>query len=48
VGNENDSWELGTLDYNTTYYWKITASDGELETTSPTWSFTTEVYIPNP
>ena len=48
VGIENATLELETLDYNTTYYWKITASDGELDATSPTWSFATEIYIPNP
>jgi len=35
------SWELENLNNNTTYYWKITASDGEFETESEVWNFTT-------
>ncbi|MCF7918527.1 MAG: hypothetical protein K9N06_01260 [Candidatus Cloacimonetes bacterium] len=44
LGISDASWELGTLNYNRTYYWKITAHDGELGVTGPTWSFTTENY----
>jgi len=45
---ENDQseteYEPGTMDFDTTYYWKIVARDefGE-ETGGPVWSFTTEV-----
>ncbi len=36
------SYSPATLDYSTTYYWKIVARDnGGLSTSSPTWSFTT-------
>jgi hypothetical protein len=31
----------GTLSSNTTYYWRVWASDGLLETPGPGWSFTT-------
>jgi hypothetical protein len=41
MGIEEATWELGTLFYNTTYYWKITANDGELGVTGLTWRFTT-------
>ena len=34
-------WVLENLNNNTIYYWKITASDGEFETESEVWSFTT-------
>jgi len=43
LGITDENIELGTLEYYTTYYWKITAHDGELTTTSPVWSFTTEI-----
>jgi hypothetical protein len=34
---------IGSLDYNTTYYWKIIAWDNQSASTSgPLWSFTTE------
>jgi hypothetical protein len=42
LGITDENWELGTLNFNTTYYWKITAHDGEMTSTSDTWSFTTE------
>lgn len=29
------------LNYNTTYYWKVVANDGEFDTESEVWSFTT-------
>jgi len=35
------SWVLENLNINTTYYWKITASDGEFETEGEVWDFTT-------
>jgi hypothetical protein len=35
------SYDTGGLGYNTKYYWKILANDGELETTGPLWDFTT-------
>ncbi len=42
LGITDENYELGILEYSTTYYWKITAHDGELTTTGATWSFTTE------
>ncbi len=42
LGITDENYDLGILDYNTTYYWKITAHDGELTSTGPTWNFTTE------
>jgi hypothetical protein len=35
------TWDTGTMAYETTYYWKIVATDGALNTSSPVWSFTT-------
>jgi uncharacterized repeat protein (TIGR01451 family) len=44
------SLDPGLLQPNTTYYWYVTASDGTLSATSPTWSFTTgtafTLYLP--
>jgi hypothetical protein len=39
------SWPLGTLNYNTTYYWYIVCKDATCSTQGPSWSFTT---IPDP
>jgi len=36
-----EGWVLENLNINTTYYWKITASDGEFETEGEVWNFTT-------
>ena len=36
------SYQTTAPNYETTYYWKVVASDGEFETSSNTWSFTTE------
>jgi len=48
---QNSNYEIETLDYETTYYWKIVARDEyDLETSGPIWSFTTKSapqYIPN-
>ncbi|MFH1098041.1 MAG: PEGA domain-containing protein [Candidatus Desantisbacteria bacterium] len=38
----------GTLSYNTTYYWYITAFDSNTSTSSPLWSFTTENQVVKP
>ena len=46
LGITDENWELGTLSYNTKYYWKITAHDGEMTSTSETWNFTTEIFNP--
>ncbi|MDP8221583.1 MAG: chitobiase/beta-hexosaminidase C-terminal domain-containing protein [Candidatus Stygibacter frigidus] len=35
------SFNPGTMQYETTYYWKIAATDGEYDISSPVWSFTT-------
>ncbi|MDP8221585.1 MAG: chitobiase/beta-hexosaminidase C-terminal domain-containing protein [Candidatus Stygibacter frigidus] len=39
----SSSFDSGTMNYGATYYWKIAANDGENETVSPIWSFTTLV-----
>jgi hypothetical protein len=36
------SWDPGTLDHSTTYYWQIVSKDDNGETAGPVWSFTTE------
>ncbi|MHC4952017.1 MAG: DUF4350 domain-containing protein, partial [Planctomycetota bacterium] len=36
------------LDYETTYYWQVTARNDCGQTTSPIWSFTTEAWLPQP
>ncbi|MBC7128185.1 MAG: tandem-95 repeat protein [Thermoplasmatales archaeon] len=36
------------LSYETTYYWRVVAKDGQYENSSDTWSFTTMSYIPPP
>jgi hypothetical protein len=50
VGLTTPSFDPGLLQLGTTYYWFVTASDGTVSITSPTWSFTTEVgftlYLP--
>ncbi|MCK5604022.1 right-handed parallel beta-helix repeat-containing protein, partial [Candidatus Pacearchaeota archaeon] len=33
---------ISGLEHDTTYYWKVVASDGKLSETSPVWSFTTK------
>ena len=35
------TWDPGTLDYMTSYTWKVNQTDGTGTTGSPTWSFTT-------
>lgn len=47
-GITTTSWSPGTLDYSTTYYWKIVASDGQAQTEGPVWSFTTRSEQNNP
>ncbi len=43
------SYDLDTLDYNTTYFWKIIAWDNSSESNeSPLWTFTTEKIVNNP
>ena len=44
LGITDENFELNTLNYGTTYYWKITAHDGEMLTTGPVWNFTTENF----
>jgi len=39
-------WILENLNINTTYYWKVIASDGEYETEGEVWDFTTIEEIP--
>ena len=41
-GHTSNTYDPGTLQYNTTYYWKIVAKDGRgEETEGPVWRFTT-------
>jgi hypothetical protein len=41
------SYDLGTLNYSTPYYWKIVSWDNHgASTAGPIWSFTTEVNYP--
>jgi hypothetical protein len=46
LGIVDENWELGTLAFGTTYYWKVTAHDGEMMATSGTWNFTTQTFAP--
>jgi hypothetical protein len=46
VGCMNTStWELPTLDYETTYYWRINSKNYSGATEGPLWSFSTTAYI---
>ena len=48
-GQSVTSYNPGTLNEETTYYWKIVASDGDLETEGDVWELTTEdSYIQPP
>ena len=40
-GHNEESFDPGTMNHNTTYYWQIVAKDGELDTSGDIWSFTT-------
>ena len=45
----NTTYNPGTLNYNTHYYWEIIAKDNHgNETPGPVWNFTTESQINNP
>lgn len=45
-GIETNSYDPGTLEYNTTYYWMIkTRDDHDHATTGPIWSFTTGSHV---
>ncbi|MBN3035945.1 MAG: hypothetical protein JW861_10195 [Bacteroidales bacterium] len=42
TGQSGTAYDPGTLDYTTTYYWKVVAHDNHSNTTEgPVWSFTT-------
>ena len=41
TGTLETSYTLATLNYSTTYTWRIDGTDGSCTTTGPTWSFTT-------
>jgi hypothetical protein len=49
-GNYDDeTYDPGTLDYNTVYYWRIVAYDNHGDSISgPAWSFTTGEFINSP
>jgi len=49
-GNQTTTtYTIGTMAYNTTYYWQINAWDNHSESsTGPQWEFTTEVKVNNP
>jgi len=43
-GNQTSiSYDLGLLNYNTTYYWRMDAKNANGTTTGDLWSFTTEI-----
>ncbi len=42
-GIVDTTYTVEDLDTSTTYYWKVVASDGALETEGPTWSFDTGI-----
>ncbi|MFC1593750.1 hypothetical protein ACFL38_00290 [Candidatus Omnitrophota bacterium] len=45
-GQSATSYNPGTLEYGTTYFWRIVASDGQADpVASPEWSFTTEEQV---
>ena len=47
-GQSSTTYDPGTMDYHTTYYWKIIAEDNHGATsTGPEWDFTTENRDPN-
>ena len=47
TGQSGTTYEPGTLEYNTEYFWKIVAHDDHSNTTEGTvWSFTTIVNLP--
>ncbi len=50
IGLDTTSYSPDTLEYNTTYYWKVVArNDQNQETSGPIWSFTTQdVLDPDP
>ncbi len=35
-------YDISGLNYNTTYYWSVIADDGDLQTASEVWSYTTQ------
>jgi len=41
----SNSYDSGTLQFNTTYYWKIVAKDGKTSTAGPVWKFTTQAEV---
>ena len=46
LGNTTDkSWTVSDLEYSTTYRWQVVASDGDLQTSSSVWNFTTGCTI---
>jgi len=45
-GIDVKNYETGWLETSTAHYWKIVASDGQLSTEGPVWSFVTEDYRP--
>jgi hypothetical protein len=47
-GQSGTTYDPGTMNYNTQYYWKIVAHDNHgASTTGPIWDFTTENLAPN-
>ena len=46
IGTSNTNYNVGPVNYNTTYYWKIFANDGEFTSLSSIWNFTTQLQPP--
>ncbi|UCD13804.1 MAG: hypothetical protein JSW60_09655, partial [Thermoplasmatales archaeon] len=45
--NISDTYDPGTMNYGTTYYWKVVAWDNHgASTVGPIWGFTTEFSLP--
>jgi len=49
AGWSDTSYDPGSMEYNTTYYWKIVAYDDHNHSTAgPTWTFSTKSYSNSP
>jgi len=49
IGNQTSTtFDPGTMDYSTTYYWRIDEINTWGTTTGPVWSFSTTISPPPP